>query len=67
MQKIFNYEQKDALHELIDIPLDPNIDKSDRCFFITYLNCIELLTLSRDYHLIPGGANTQQNGSASDS
>jgi hypothetical protein len=63
---IFNYANTAALYEVIDLALGPttSIDPTDggevlnqdnlnwRNFIISYLNCLELLTLHRDY--IPG-------------
>ena len=60
---IFNYGNTVALYEVIDLALGPQtfIDPADgkelvnqdnlnwRLFIISYLNCLELLTLHRDY------------------
>ena len=60
---IFNYSNTEALYEVIDLALGPqtSIDPVDgeevvnqdnlnwRFFIISYLNCLELLTLHRDY------------------
>ena len=50
-KSIFNYDNTAALYEVIDLALGPdntaNLDW--RYFMISYLNCLELLTLHRDY------------------
>ena len=60
---IFNYRNTEALYEVIDLALGPqssidpvhgeevvNQDNLNwRFFIISYLNCLELLTLHRDY------------------
>ena len=60
---IFNYSNTEALYQVIDLALGPqtSIDPVDgeevvnqdnlnwRFFIISYLNCLELLTLHRDY------------------
>ena len=49
-KKIFNYESLQGLYELIDMALGPLADTKDwRAFIISYLNCLELLTMDRDY------------------
>ncbi len=49
-KRIFNYKQKDGFYELIDMALGPDINNNDwRVFLISYLNCLELLTMNRDY------------------
>ena len=49
-KKIFNYKSLPGLYELIDIAIvSPTDNDNWRDFLVSYLNCMELLTLSRDY------------------
>ncbi len=48
---IFNYANIEALYEVINIAVGVNTTTNAnwRFFMISYLNCLELLTLHRDY------------------
>ena len=49
-KKIFSYNALPGLYELIDIAIVSETDNLNwRAFLVSYLNCMELLTLSRDY------------------
>jgi hypothetical protein len=50
-KKIFYFKALTVLYELIDIALVVKSDENDksRTFIVSYLSCMELLTLSRDY------------------
>jgi hypothetical protein len=50
-KQIFNYANTEALYEVIDIAVvvNTNTNANWRFFMISYLNCLELLTLHRDY------------------
>jgi hypothetical protein len=50
-KQIFNYANTEALYEVIDLAVGANTTTNAnwRFFIISYLNCLELLTLHRDY------------------
>ena len=50
-KQIFNYANTEALYEVIDLAVGTNTTTNAnwRFFIISYLNCLELLTLHRDY------------------
>ncbi len=50
-KRIFNYANTEALYEVIDLAVgvNTNTNANWRFFLISYLNCLELLTLHRDY------------------
>jgi hypothetical protein len=49
-KKLFNYNALGGLYELIDLEQLPAADNLRwRAFIASYVNCMELLTLSRDY------------------
>jgi hypothetical protein len=50
-KQIFNYANTEALYEVIDLAVgvNTNANANWRFFLISYLNCLELLTLHRDY------------------
>ena len=50
-KQIFNYASLEVLYEVIDIAVGVNTTTNAnwRCFMIYYLNCLELLTMHRDY------------------
>ncbi len=50
-KQIFNYANTEALYEVIDLAVgvNTNTNANWRYFMISFLNCLELLTLHRDY------------------
>ena len=49
-KKIFNFKALTGLYELIDLAIVSESENlSWRAFIVSYLNCMELLTLSREY------------------
>ena len=49
-KKLFNYNALGGLYELIDLAeLSASDNLNWRAFIVSYANCMELLTLSRDY------------------
>jgi hypothetical protein len=49
-KKLFSFTSLGGLYELIDIAIVSRTDNGNwRAFIVSYLNCMRLLTLSRDY------------------